>query len=76
MQTESLPAGLASFDYTPRTRLVFGANAVENVGVLAAELGAKRVLLVTDKGIVTAGHATRVEHLLQSAGLGVVTFDD
>lgn len=75
MQTELLPAGLASFDYTPRTRLVFGANAVEKVGWLAAELGAKRVLLVTDKGIVTAGHATRVEHLLQSAGLGVVTFD-
>src|SRR6266545_6475016 len=74
MQTESLPAGWAPFDYTPRTRLIFGANAVEKVGSLAVELGAKRVLLVTDNGIVTAGHATRVEHLLQSAGLGVVTF--
>ena len=29
MQTESLPAGWAPFDYTPRTRLVFGVNAVE-----------------------------------------------
>jgi alcohol dehydrogenase len=33
------------------------------------------VLLVTDRGLVTAGHAARVEHSLQSAGLGTVVFD-
>src|SRR5438093_4512774 len=66
---------LPSFDYQPRTRLVFGLNSVERVGELARGLGAKVVLVVTDPGIVTAGHAHRVEHALQSCGLGVVVFD-
>ena len=69
------PDVLASFDHQPRTRLVFGAGSVEQVGTLASELGARRVLIVTDQGIVTAGHAARVEHLLQQRGLGVVIFD-
>jgi alcohol dehydrogenase len=64
-----------SFDYQPRTRLIFGVNCIERIGELVCELGAKRVLVVTDHGIVTAGHALRVEHLLQAAGLGVVLFD-
>ncbi len=68
-------APLSVFDYLPRTRLVFGVHSVERVGQLARELGAERVLVVTDPGIVTAGHATRVEHILQSCGLGVVVFD-
>jgi alcohol dehydrogenase len=70
--TDSL---LPSFDYPPRTRVVFGVNSVERVGELARELGARCVLVVTDPGIVTAGHAGRVEHILQSCGLGVVVFD-
>src|SRR5262245_56306897 len=74
MQIESLPSGCTPFDYQPRTRLIFGPNVVERIGSLATELACKRVLLVTDKGIVTAGHAARVERLLQSAGLGVVTY--
>jgi alcohol dehydrogenase len=69
----SLP--LTAFDHQPRTRLVFGNGAVERTGELARELGGQRVLVVTDKGLVNAGHATRVEHALQKAGLGVVVYD-
>src|SRR2546430_8814386 len=47
----------------------------DRVGEQARELGAKIVLVATDPGIVTAGHADRVEHILQSCGLGVVVFD-
>jgi alcohol dehydrogenase len=67
------PAAL--FDFVPRTRLVFGANTVERVGELAAELGGKRVLLVTDPGLVKAGHAARVQESLTKAGLHVSLFD-
>ena len=66
---------LDSFDSTPRTRLVFGPGTLNRLGPLAAELGAKRVLLVTDRGIVGAGHAGRAEALLRAAGLEVVTYD-
>ena len=66
---------IAGFDHHPRTRLIFGANTVERVGQLARELGARRALIVTDAGIVTAGHAQRVEAFLMAAGLGVVLYD-
>lgn len=63
------------FDYQPRTRVIFGIDAVERVGELARELGAQKVLLVTDPGIVAAGHAARVRRLLEVAGLSVSCFD-
>ena len=45
---------LAPLDYQPRTRVVFGVNSIERVGELAKTLDGKRVLLVTDRGIVAA----------------------
>jgi alcohol dehydrogenase len=73
---DSLPdPGSAAFDHSPRTRLVFGPDSVARVGVLARELSARRVLVVTDPGIVTAGHAERVSQSLRSEGLSVVLFD-
>lgn len=71
----SIPA-LTAFDFTPRTRLVFGVGAVERVGALAAELQGHHVLLVTDRGLVTAGHAQRVASYLEAAGLRVEIFAD
>jgi alcohol dehydrogenase len=73
MQTDG--PSLAGFDCQPRTRIVFGADTVDRVGELARGLGARRVLVVTDSGIVTAGHVQRVERSLQAAGLGVVVYD-
>src|SRR5258708_33747005 len=66
---------LWNFDYQPRTRIVFGVNVVERAGALASEIGAKKLLLVTDPGIVAAGHATRVRGVLESAGLEVTFYD-
>lgn len=65
----------APFDYQPRTRLVYGVNTVDRVGELAAELGGKRVLLVTDGGIVKAGHAERVMHSLRKHAESITLFD-
>ncbi len=66
---------LPSFDSTLRTRVVFGAGSLDRVGELAAGLGGHRVLLVTDAGIVRAGHAARAVSRLQAAGLAVSVFD-
>jgi len=73
--TDSSSFATTPFDFQPRTRLVFGAKVVERVGDLAAELSAKKILLVTDPGIVSAGHAGRVIALLEKQGLQVVCFD-
>ncbi|MCP5518741.1 MAG: iron-containing alcohol dehydrogenase [Verrucomicrobiales bacterium] len=59
------------FDHEPRTRVVFGAGVAARLGKLAAGLGARRVLLVTDPGVVRAGHAGRLEASLR-ASVGIV----
>jgi alcohol dehydrogenase len=72
------PLGLAlmtPFDYQPRTAVVYGPNSTDRVGQIARELSEKRVLLVTDPGIVSAGHADRVHLALERAGLIVTRFD-
>lgn len=77
MSTTAQPAiheKIAAFDHQPRTRLVFGVNSVERAGELARELGGKKVLLVTDSGLVAAGHAQRVQRILEAAGLQVALF--
>lgn len=66
---------LTPIEFASRTRLVFGNGVSKQVGELTQALGAKRVLLVTDAGIVAAGHAARVQTYLQNAGLRVTVFD-
>jgi alcohol dehydrogenase len=63
------------FDHQPRTRIVFGIDAAARAGELARETGMKRVLLVTDPGVVAAGHAERVRQSLDKAGLETTVFD-
>lgn len=58
--------GSNGFDFQPRTRVVFGAGVAARLGELAADLGARRVLLVTDAGVVRAGHAARLEDCLRA----------
>lgn len=65
---------LPVFDYQPRTRMICGADAVERVGEIARDLGGRRALLVTDPGIVAAGHAGRALGFIAAAGLQVETY--
>jgi len=65
----------SGFDFQPRTRVVFGAESLDRIGELARELGARHALLVTDKGIVAAGHPARAIGFLEAAGLHVTPYD-
>jgi len=63
------------FDFQPRTRIVFGPGRVEMLGALAGELGARRALVVSDPGIVAAGHTERGLESLRKAGIEPFLFD-
>ena len=67
---------MPSFDFQPTTRVVFGENALERLGELTRSLPAKRVLLVTDPGIIRAGHVTRALGSLEAAGVEAQVFHD
>jgi alcohol dehydrogenase len=67
---------MISFDYQPRTRIVFGPGKLDSLGDLAGELGARRVLLVSDHGIIAAGHAQRAIDTLAKAKIETHVFSD
>ena len=73
MKPASGPA--ANVDFAARPRLVAGAGCLARLGELAREIGATRALLVTDQGIVAAGHAARVRQALEEAALTVSLYD-
>ena len=67
---------MQSFDIQNRTRFVFGEGTIGQLGDLAAGLGANRVLVVCDSGIMTAGHDRAAIDSLSSAGMTVDAFHD
>ncbi|MBI2825680.1 MAG: iron-containing alcohol dehydrogenase [Planctomycetia bacterium] len=65
-----------SFDYHPRTRIVFGPGRLALLGHLASEMGARRALVVSDPGIIAAGHTARGIEALEKAGIETHLFSD
>jgi alcohol dehydrogenase len=63
------------FDFQCSTRIVFGPGKLAELGRISSGLGAKRALLVSDPGIVAAGHARRGMELLQQNKITVFLFD-
>lgn len=59
-----------------RTRVLYGPGTTASLGALALELGATRVFLVTDEGLVAAGHVKLAEQSLTTSGLQVSRFSD
>lgn len=58
-----------SFDFQSRTRIVFGPGKIESIADLAKECGMTRILVVSDPGLVKAGHVERALNLLKAGGL-------
>lgn len=67
---------MESFDFQPRTRVVFGEGALSRLGELARALGSVRTLLVADRGLVAVGHVARAAASLKEAGVEVFEFHD
>lgn len=66
---------LVSCDVQFPTRIVFGNGSRKRVGDLARDLGGTRILLVTDSGLVRAGHAGELMEIMGGSGLRVLQFD-
>ena len=67
---------MQTFDYNPTIKVIFGVNSIERLGELTKELGAEHVLLVTDSGIVKAGHVEKATSSLKKASIVVSIFED
>lgn len=67
---------LNNFTFNLPTRIEFGRESINKTGMIARELGAKKVILVTDKGVTSSGLTAKVVNLIREAGLELVVFDD
>jgi alcohol dehydrogenase class IV len=52
-----------------------GFGASERLGQEAKSIGAKRALLVTDKGVINSGTGTKIKGILEKEGIGVEIHD-
>ena len=66
---------MQSFDFFPRTRIVFGAGKIDALGEIASEVGGRRALVVSDPGVIAAGHTARGLKALERAGIEAHLFD-
>jgi hydroxyacid-oxoacid transhydrogenase len=57
------------------TPVKFGRGAAADAGWELQRLGVKRALLVTDPGVVAAGHPERVRRAIEAEGIEVVVYD-
>lgn len=57
------------------TKIVFGAGVISQVGDLALELGATKVMVVADKGVRATGIVSKVEEYLTAAKIPYIDFD-
>jgi alcohol dehydrogenase len=67
---------MQSFDFQPRTRVVFGAGSITKLGELSKDLGIRRTLLVSDHGMLASGHVDEALAPLAHKGIDVVRFHD
>ncbi len=64
------------FDFQCRTRFVFGEGSIRRLGEIAAEFRPRRVLLVSDHGLIEAGHFGVAASVLTDAGIEVDSFHE
>lgn len=57
-------------------RIVAGPGSVANITEIVAEIGAEKVLIITDKGVAGAGLIDKPKALLESAGVAVAVIDN
>ena len=63
------------FDFELKTRMVTGPDSINRVGAEAAQLGCNKALIVTDPGIVAAGHVQTAIDSLKQQSIETMVFD-
>jgi alcohol dehydrogenase class IV len=63
------------FEFKLSTRLISGCGSLARLRDVARELGFRRSLLVTDRGLAPTGYADKAADLLNEADIEVVRFD-
>lgn len=71
-----VPAGEINLRKFVVPEFIFGAGARKLVGQYARNLGARRILVVSDPGLMAAGWTGEILSILEQKGLSCVLFDE
>ena len=63
------------FEFVLPTRIIYGEGSIKKLPDEIRKLNNKKPLLVTDKGIITAGIAEKISDVLEEAGIDYAVFD-
>ncbi|MDR2163179.1 MAG: iron-containing alcohol dehydrogenase [Clostridiales Family XIII bacterium] len=66
---------VSTYSFALPTRIEFGEGIIKKAGEEAKALGARKAMLVADKGVIGAGLTGPVEDSLQAEGIPYVIFD-
>jgi len=66
----------SKFSILTPSNIVVGNNSVEKIGEEATKLGANKVLIITDIGIIKSGIVNKVKELLEQKNIDVGIFDE
>ena len=64
------------FAFRANTRLVVGEGSIAKLGAVAKELHGKRALIVSDAGVLAAGHTNAGVASLKASGLETTVFSE
>ena len=77
MGTDTFAAtGQVAFSFRATTRLLVGPGRISQLGEVSRELGGSRVLVVSDAGVIAAGHTQKGLAALQEAGCVTEVFSN
>ncbi len=63
------------FEFVLPTRIIYGEGSIKKLPDEIRKLNNKKPLLITDKGIITAGIAEKITDVLEEAGIDYAVFD-
>ena len=66
---------MSTYSLLSAGRTFGGAGSIEQIKTVAADLGAKRALIISDQGVARAGLLTKPKALLEAAGVAVSVID-
>ena len=67
---------MTPFEFQLRTKIVFGSGKINSLGQLAGEIGARRALVVSDDGVINAGHTQKGIDALEASGIETMLFSE
>ncbi len=65
-----------TFSFMMRTRILYGTGSLQGLGSELQEMGVRRVLLLTDRGVRRAGVVDGIAETVESLGIDVTWFDE